>query len=36
MDLQDTRWGGMDWTGLAQDKYTWWARVNTVINFIVP
>jgi hypothetical protein len=36
MDLGDTGWGGMDWTGLAQDRDQWRALVNEVMNFWVP
>jgi hypothetical protein len=31
------RWDrGMDWINLAQDKDTWQARVNEVINIRIP
>jgi hypothetical protein len=36
MDLREIRWGGMDWTGLAQDRDQWSALVNTVMNLRVP
>jgi len=28
--------GGMDWIGLAQDRDTWPALVNEVMNFWFP
>jgi hypothetical protein len=28
--------GGMDWTGLAQDRNIWWALVNAGMNIRVP
>jgi hypothetical protein len=28
VDLRETGWGGMDWTGLAQDKDQWSALVS--------
>jgi hypothetical protein len=27
---------GLDWIGLAQDRDTWWALVNAVMNLQVP
>jgi hypothetical protein len=36
MDLGKTRWVGMDWIHLAQDRDQWWAVVNTVMNLRVP
>jgi hypothetical protein len=30
MDLIDMAWGGVDWIGLARDKYKWRALVNTL------
>jgi hypothetical protein len=35
MDLGETAWGGVDWTGLAQDKDKWRALVNAVMNLWV-
>jgi hypothetical protein len=36
MDLVDVGWGGVDWIGLAQDRNTWIAVVNSVMNIRVP
>jgi hypothetical protein len=32
MDLQDLRWGGMEWTDVVQDRDRWRALVNAVMN----
>jgi hypothetical protein len=36
MDLLEIGWGGVDWIGLAQDRYRWRALVNSVMNLRVP
>jgi hypothetical protein len=32
MDLLEIGLGGMDWIGVAQDRYSWRALVNMVIH----
>ena len=32
INLQEVRWGGMDWTDLAQDRYRWREHLNAVVN----
>jgi hypothetical protein len=36
MDLVEVGWGGVDWTGLAQDRDKWRVLVNSVLNLRVP
>jgi hypothetical protein len=35
MDLAEIGWGGLDWIGLAHDRYRWKALVNMVIKLRV-
>jgi hypothetical protein len=36
MDLGELGWGDVDWIGLAQDRNSWRALVNSVLNLRVP
>jgi hypothetical protein len=36
MDIKETRWEGVDWMHLAQDRDQWWALVNMLMNLWVP
>jgi hypothetical protein len=36
IDLLEIGWGGVNWIGLAQDRYSWRALVNAVMNLWVP
>jgi hypothetical protein len=35
IDLQEVGWGGLDWTGLAEDRDRWQALVNAVMSIRV-
>jgi hypothetical protein len=36
MDLGEVEWGDVDWIGLAKDRKSWRALVNSVLNLRVP
>jgi hypothetical protein len=36
MDLQEVRWGGVDWMNMAQKRDRWWVLVNAVMNLQGP
>jgi hypothetical protein len=36
MDFGETKCGGMDWIGLAQDMDQWRTLVNALMNLRVP
>ena len=35
VDLQEVRWGGMDWITLDQDRGRWRVLVDVVMNLLV-
>jgi hypothetical protein len=35
-NLAEVGWGDVDWIGLAQDRNSWRALVNSVLNLWVP
>jgi hypothetical protein len=36
MDLQEVRYGGMDWIEVVQDRDRWHKIVNAVMNILIP
>jgi hypothetical protein len=36
MDLRETRWSGMDWIDLSQNRDRWKSLLNTVMKLWVP
>jgi hypothetical protein len=36
MDLREVGWCDVDWIGLAKDRNSWRALVNSVLNLRVP
>jgi hypothetical protein len=36
MDLEEVRWGSMDWIDVALDKKRWWAHVGMIMDFRIP
>jgi hypothetical protein len=36
MNLLEVRLNVVDWIGLAQDRYSWRALLNSVMNILVP
>jgi hypothetical protein len=36
MEFQEVKWGGEDWIDLAQNRDSWRALVNAIMNLRVP
>jgi hypothetical protein len=36
MDLREIKWGGIEWSNLAQDRDQWRALVNMIKNLLLP
>jgi hypothetical protein len=36
MDIKEVGLVGIDWIDVTQDRDSWWALVNAVMNFRVP
>jgi hypothetical protein len=36
ISIQEVGWGGVDWIDMAQDRDSWQAVVNVVMNIRVP
>jgi hypothetical protein len=36
MEFLEIGFGGVDWIGLAQDRYSWRSLVNAIMNLRVP
>jgi hypothetical protein len=36
MNFRETKWGGIDWIDLAQDREQWRALVKTAMKLWVP
>jgi hypothetical protein len=36
MNIQEIRFGGVDWINVAQEKDWWWAFANMVMNHRIP
>jgi hypothetical protein len=36
VDLQEVGWEDKDWLDLAEDRDSWRALVNEIMNFLIP